>query len=391
MRIAIFNTVQLETAGGMEHFCIQTAAHLSSLPGVQADCVTMDDAFNLRYGQLHSLYFLRLFDRSTIYRESRESIESQLGQARYLKCANFRELTQALGQYDLVYSRNEITEAFLFHNLIGYHRVPPVIFGCHCPHRYVGASTLHSRLHNLLYSSPLYTRLAKRVAGFHTISGGDRAAIERQFPGHPVVQIPNPFDAVGYAEQAKRAKPPITVDRAKFNILWAGRLTGQKGVAQLLKVIERVNESHAARVEWHICGEGELSGLLSEAAQRHVNVHAHGHIDREAMPAAYAAADLFISTSQWGETYAYTPREANSLGVPVVSYDISGCNEIIDDGVNGRLAKSDDEFVEYIKWFADGNRLGSDITKHIRKKTDATSAYRQLLRFFQDRLESESR
>ena len=163
MRIAIFNTVQLETAGGMEHFCIETAAHLSSLPGVHADCVTMDDAFNLRYGQLHSLYFLRLFDRSTIYRESRESIESQLGQARYLKCTNFRELTQALGQYDLVYSRNEITEAFLFHNLIGYHRVPPVIFGCHCPHRYVGASTLHSRLHNLLYSSPLYTRLAKRV------------------------------------------------------------------------------------------------------------------------------------------------------------------------------------------------------------------------------------
>ena len=88
MRIAIFNTVQLETAGGMEHFCIETAAHLSSLPGVQADCVTMDDAFNFRYGQLHSLYFLRLFDQSTIYRESRESIESRLGQARYLKCAN---------------------------------------------------------------------------------------------------------------------------------------------------------------------------------------------------------------------------------------------------------------------------------------------------------------
>ena len=391
MRIAIFNTVQLETAGGMEHFCIQTAAHLSSLPGVQADCVTMDDAFNLSYGQLHSLYFLRLFDRSTIYRESRESIESRLGQARYLKCANFRELTQALGRYELIYSRNEITEAFLFHNLIGYDRVPPVIFGCHCPHRYIGASTLHSRLHNLLYTSPLYTRLAKRVAGFHTISGGDRAAIERQFPGYPVVQIPNPFDAIGYADQAKRAEAPITVDRAKFKILWAGRLTRQKGVAQLLEIIERVNESHADRVEWHICGEGELSGLVSEAARRHLNVHAHGHINREAMPAAYAAADLFISTSQWGETYAYTPREANSLGVPVVSYDISGCNEIIDDGVNGRLAKSDDEFVEYIKWFADGNRLGSDITKHIRKKTDATYAYRQLLRFFQDRLESESR
>jgi hypothetical protein len=34
MRIAIFNTVQLETAGGMEHFSIQTAAYFASLTGV---------------------------------------------------------------------------------------------------------------------------------------------------------------------------------------------------------------------------------------------------------------------------------------------------------------------------------------------------------------------
>ena len=390
MRIAIFNTVQLETAGGMEHFSIQTAAHLASLPGVQADCVTMDQAFNLRYGRLHSLYFFRRFDRTTIFREPREAIEQRLGRARYVQCATFAGLREALGQYDLVYSRNEITEAFLFCARVGYDSVPPVVFGCHCPHRYIGASTLHSRLHNLLYASPLYTRLAKCVAGFHTISGGDTAAIERQFPGHPVVQIPNPFDAFGYAEQAKGAKPPFAVDRGKYNILWAGRLTGQKGVAQLLKVIDRVNESHAAGIEWHICGEGELSGLVSEAARRYENVQAHGHVDREAMPGAYASADLFISTSQWGETYAYTPREANSLGVPVVAFDISGYNEIIDDGVNGRLAKSDEEFAEQVKWFADGNRLDGDIREYIQQRTNHTAAYEELLQFFRDRLESNA-
>ena len=384
MRIAIFNTVQLETAGGMEHFSIQTAAHLASLPGVQADCVTMDEAFNLRYGRLHSLYFFRRFDRATIFREPREAIEQQLGQARYVQCATFAELREALGQYDLVYSRNEITEAFLFRVRVGYRNVPPVVFGCHCPHRFIGASTLHSRLHNLLYASPLYTRLARGVAGFHTISRGDTGVIERQFPEHPVVQIPNPFDAVGYAEQAGRTKPPFTVDAAKFNILWAGRLTGQKGVAQLLEVIDRVNQSHAAKVEWHICGEGELSGLVSEAARRHENVHANGHIDRLAMPAAYAGADLFISTSQWGETYAYTPREANSLGVPVVAFDISGYNEIIKDGRNGRLAKSVDEFTAHVKWFADGNRLDGDIWEYIRGRTGHAATYGQLLGFFRD-------
>jgi glycosyltransferase involved in cell wall biosynthesis len=387
MRIAIFNTVQLETAGGMEHFSIQTAAHLASLPGVQADCVTMDEAFNLRYGRLHSLYFFRRFNRATIFREPREAIEQRLGQARYVQCATFAALREALGQYDLVYSRNEITEAFLFCARVGYCNVPPVVFGCHCPHRYIGASTLHSRLHNLLYASPLYTRLAKGVAGFHTISGGDTAAIERQFPGHPVVQIPNPYDAVGYAEKAEQAKPPFAMDTAKFNILWAGRLTGQKGVAQLLEVIERVNEAHGAGIEWHICGEGELSGLVSEAARRHVNVHAHGHVDREAMPAAYAGAALFISTSQWGETYAYTPREANSLGVPVVAFDISGYNEIIEDGRNGCLAKSIDEFIAHVKWFADGDRLDGDIREYIQQRTNHTAAYRQLLDFFRDKLE----
>ncbi|MDP6082419.1 MAG: glycosyltransferase family 4 protein [Verrucomicrobiota bacterium] len=384
MRIAIFNTVQLETAGGMEHFSIQTAAHLASLPGLQADCVTMDEAFNLRYGRLHSLYFFRRFDRATIFREPREVIEQRLGQAQYVQCATFAELREALGQYDLVYSRNEITEAFLFRVRVGYRNVPPVVFGCHCPHRYIGASTLHSRLHNLLYASPLYTRLAGGVAGFHTISGGDTAAIGRQFLEHPVVQIPNPFDAVGYAEQAGQAEPPFAVDGTKFNILWAGRLTGQKGVAQLLEVIERVNETHGVKVAWHICGEGELSGLVSKAARRHENIHAHGHVDRLAMPAAYAGADLFISTSQWGETYAYTPREANSLGVPVVAFDISGCNEIIEDGRNGRLAKSVDEFTAQVKWFADGNRLDGDIREYIRARTDPAAAYGQLLEFFRD-------
>ena len=387
MRIAIFNTVQLETAGGMEHFSIQTAAHLASLPGVEADCVTMDEAFNLRYGRLHSLYFFRRFDRATIFREPRGAIEQRLGQARYVQCATFAELRETLGQYDLVYSRNEITEAFLFCARVGYGNVPPVVFGCHCPHRYIGASTLHSRLHNLLYVSPLYTRLARGVAGFHTISGGDTAAIERQFPEHPVVQIPNPFDAVGYVEQAERAKPPFAVDAGKFNILWAGRLTGQKGVEQLLEVIDRVNQTHADRVGWHICGDGELSGSIAEAAAQYKNVHAHGHIDRLAMPATYAVADLFVSTSQWGETYAYTPREANSLGVPVVAFDISGYNEIIEDGRNGCLAKSVDEFTTQIKWFVDGNRLDGDIREYIRGRTDPAAAYGQLLRFFCDCVE----
>tara|TARA_B100000965_G_scaffold232934_1_gene195026 strand:- start:285 stop:1445 length:1161 start_codon:yes stop_codon:yes gene_type:complete len=382
MRIAIFNTVQLETAGGMEHFCIQTAKHLSGLKGIEADCVTMNDEFNIRYSKLHSLYFLRKFDQSIIYRESRKSIETKLDKANYLKCANFTELTKTLRQYDLVYSRNEITEAFLFQYLVGYHRIPPVIFGCHCPHQYIGAKTFHSRLHNLLYSSPIYTHLAKGATAFHTISGNDTKAIKEQFKHHPVKKVPNPFDAIDYAARASKSKRPFDLVPKQYNILWAGRLTEQKGVIQLCDLIEIVNRTHDKKIAWHICGEGELKEKVSSTAEQHGNVHLYGHIDRESMPAAYSNIDLFISTSQWGETYAYTPREANSLGIPVISYNISGYNEIIDDGVNGRLVESLDEFSILIKWFADGNCLQSNIKEHIQTRTDSVLAYKQLLHFF---------
>ncbi|GIT05679.1 MAG: hypothetical protein CM1200mP29_10900 [Verrucomicrobiota bacterium] len=110
----LFSNCAARDGGRMEHFSIQTAAHLASFPGVQADCVTMDEAFNLRYGRLHSLYFFRRFDRATIFREPREAIEQQLGQARYVQCATFAELREGLGQYDLVYSRNEITRRSCF-------------------------------------------------------------------------------------------------------------------------------------------------------------------------------------------------------------------------------------------------------------------------------------
>ena len=175
---------------------------------------------------------------------------------------------------------------------------------------------------------------------------------------------------------------PFPLHKKDYNILWAGRLTEQKGVAQLCELIDLVNRTHDKQVAWHICGDGELKGMISSAATKHHNVYPHGHIDRESMPGTYANADLFISTSQWGETYAYTPREANSLGLPVVSYDISGYNEIIDNGINGKLAKSLNEFTEIVKWFADGNKLQSNIKKHIQNKTDADPAYQQLLHFF---------
>ena len=48
--------------------------------------------------------------------------------------------------------------------------------------------------------------------------------------------------------------------------------------------------------------------------------------------------DVFIFPS-YREGFGVSIMEASAMGVPVISSDISGCNEIITDGVNGLLIK----------------------------------------------------
>jgi hypothetical protein len=52
------------------------------------------------------------------------------------------------------------------------------------------------------------------------------------------------------------------------------------------------------------------------------------------------------------------------------------------------LAKTVDEFIEQVKWFAAGNRLDGDIREYIRGRTDHAASYEQLLGFFRDCLAS---
>ena len=45
--------------------------------------------------------------------------------------------------------------------------------------------------------------------------------------------------------------------------------------------------------------------------------------------------------------------EAGALGVPCITTDITGCNEIIQNGINGRIIPPRDEQILYeaMKWF----------------------------------------
>ena len=57
--MAYYAATLLEIGGGLEKYFIETARDLSELENVQVDIFTMDDAFNLKYGKLHNIYFAK--------------------------------------------------------------------------------------------------------------------------------------------------------------------------------------------------------------------------------------------------------------------------------------------------------------------------------------------
>lgn len=383
MRVAFYAATLMEIGGGLEKYFIETARDLSEISGVQADVLTMDDQFNLRYGRLHNIYFLKKFDPRLLYRESLESIQAKLGKARYIKSASFKELVSRAQRYDVVYSRNDITEPFFFKFLMRYRRVPPVVFGCHIPHVYPVAEKLHAKLHNFLFTCWLYNWMAAGVCGFHVVNQFTYDFLRRQFPGRRVRKIFYPFDFDAFAATADKNPFVARFPRDKFNILWVGRLVEQKGVEDMVALIDRVNAAHADRVEWNICGDGELKPLLEACRGRWKNVRAWGHVANAQMADAYRQSHLFVSTSKW-ESYPYNVLEAQALGVPTVTYDIAGCSDMIENGVNGFLARNLDDLVGKVSLLLQDNPLPPDGSQNLRRKIDRAGIYREMLEFFSE-------
>ena len=382
MRVAYYAATLLEIGGGLEKYFIETARDLSELENVQVDIFTMDDAFNLKYGKLHNIYFAKKFDPKLLYRETFESITSKLGKARYIKCATFKELVRRVQDYDVIYSRNDITEPFFFKFVMGYRNVPPVIFGCHIPHVYPIAEKVHAKLHNFLFTSPLYNWMAKGVCGYHVINNFTLGVLSRQFPKRLVEKIYYPFDFDAFAANADKFPFEGRLDREKFNIIWVGRLVEQKGVGDLVRLIDRINPAHQDRIIWNICGDGELKPLVLACRDRWPNVKFWGHVANQQVASVYRQGNLFITTAKW-EGYPYNVLESQALGLPVVAFDIAGCNDMIDNGVNGFVVQNLDEFAGKVEFFVQGNQLPPGAETHLRRKIDRKKIYTDLVAFFE--------
>ena len=118
----------------------------------------------------------------------------------------------------------------------------------------------------------------------------------------------------------------------------AGRLTEQKGQKYLVELAQLLKKD-GMNFKILIAGEGELHKPLQKMIDEvgvTDQVKLLGHVSD--MPAFFSSLDVFVFTSLY-EGSANTLIETLQYGVPTIAWDVSSNPEIIENKVNGFLAR----------------------------------------------------
>jgi glycosyltransferase involved in cell wall biosynthesis len=151
------------------------------------------------------------------------------------------------------------------------------------------------------------------------------------------------------------AVTPLGIDIARFNrraaspprplgdpvrLLAVGSLLPVKGHRLLVEALGLLRARGAPELRLRIVGEGPERGFLEAFIARLElgdRIELTGPIDPRAMPAEYAAADLFVLSSHY-ESQCLALLEALASGLPVASTAVGLAPELLADGQAGELA-----------------------------------------------------
>jgi glycosyltransferase involved in cell wall biosynthesis len=144
------------------------------------------------------------------------------------------------------------------------------------------------------------------------------------------------------ASDKRKAKQELGFNPDDTAILSVGRLYARKGLFTLIESMPAVVRKFS-RAKFIISGRGqsdEMKKLVAHAQKLGVidNIVFTGYYPDRKLPRLYQAADVF-AFSTFYENLPFAVLEALSTGLPVVTTNVGGIPEMIDDGRNGFLVE----------------------------------------------------
>lgn len=135
--------------------------------------------------------------------------------------------------------------------------------------------------------------------------------------GYTVHHVPNAIDI---------SSLPATVDRRyQKQVLYAGRLSKEKGILDLLEAAKKLpDEIHLV-----ILGSGPEEGAVSETAAKKPNIHYLGYQPKEKTIPLIRGSDVLVQPSLMEGGTSSTLLEAMACRVPIVATRVGGNKETI--------------------------------------------------------------
>jgi glycosyltransferase involved in cell wall biosynthesis len=128
--------------------------------------------------------------------------------------------------------------------------------------------------------------------------------------------------------------PGAPVETARKGGLYVGRLSGEKGVREMIAAWRGID------APLRVAGDGPLRGELEAAAPS--NVTFLGRIDAAAVRKEMLRAQMLIVFSRWLEGFPVVLAEAMAAGLPAIVSDIGSPRDITRHGVTGLHVRSGD-------------------------------------------------
>lgn len=133
-----------------------------------------------------------------------------------------------------------------------------------------------------------------------------------------------PMISFNYTDIVKDRKYLI---KEKYNLLFLGRMTEDKGIIELLKAVSILKENDT-KFFVKLVGNGEyiedLKILASELKINHLVSFEGGVYEKNKIKAYYEEADIYVLPTYHGEGFPRTLYEAMTFGTPIVTTFVGG-------------------------------------------------------------------
>ena len=170
-------------------------------------------------------------------------------------------------------------------------------------------------------------------------------------------------------------KEKLKIKDGSFNIVFVGRLAKEKNVDLLLSAQKEIIKNNK-NIKLFIVGDGPDMEEYKETSKKlgiDKNTFFTGKVPWEEVPLYYRIADVF-ATASTTETQGLTVIEAMAASVAPICIDDESFRNTVIDGLNGRIFKTEDEYIKIILELSKDKKTLTQLQKQARLNAEVHSS-----------------